>query len=151
MGILFLLVQLFWPLCYFGAMPFGLEFYLYNEMLYWVISAIVSVLIWKADKKRASYWKISLFPLTVLCCVWELLFTRTPFAVPFAIVRCACAYAFLAPLPDRWPKYLAKGIYIWLILGFIGICGFDLTFGSIGRMTVVQEAKSPSGACTAQY
>lgn len=150
MGFLFLLIQLFWVLAHSLSGLFGSEFYLYNEAVYWAVSGALSVLLWKLDRKQPSYWNIVFFPITVLCCAAELLFTRTPLGVPFAIVRCLCAYAYLSPLPEKWPKYLAKGINVLLILGFLGICGFDLTFGSIGKTTVIQETQSPGGAYTAQ-
>ena len=150
MGILFLLVQLFWTLVHGIAYWLGMEFHLYSESLYWAISGTLSVLLWKFAKKQPTHWSIAFFPLTVCASSLELLFTRTPLGIPFAIARCVCAYAFLAPLPDKWPKYAAKVFNVLLILGFLGICGFDLIFGSIGKMTVVQEVPSPDGAYSAQ-
>ena len=148
MTVLFLTLQLFHPLCRLSAWALGLEFHLYNESLYLILTAVLSFLLWK--KSQTSLWNLALFPLTVLACAWEILLLRSLLAVPSTAIRCSFAYAMIAPLPDKWYTYLSKGLFTLLTIGLAALCGFDLIFGSIGSETVVQEIPSPSGAYTAQ-
>lgn len=150
MNVLFLLLQLFWPICSMLALLLGLEFHIHSEPVYFLLWSGLTFLIWKRSRSEASMWNLALFPATVLVCAAEILYFKSFLAIPSAVLRCCCAYEKLSTLPDKWYVSLVKGINTLLVIGFIALCGFDLTFGSIGKITVIQEAVSPDGSYTAQ-
>lgn len=147
---LFLLLQVFWPLCCLIAFAFHIEFHIYSETVYFILISIVSLILWKMRPERRSLWAIAVFPITALVCVGEMLFLRSVLAIPSALVRCGCAYAMLSSLPDKWYTWLTKGLSMLLIIGMIGIGFFDLTFGRIGKTTVIESLPSPDQSRTAQ-
>ena len=148
MTTLFMLVQLFYPLCYLLGWMLKIEFFLYSEAVYCVVTALVSLILRK--KFRESAWNLILFPVTAAVCMIEILLFRSVLAVPSAVIRCFCAWVASDYVPDGWKKTVVRGIGGLIVMGLIAVCGFDLTFGSMGRITVVQEVKSPDGTLTAQ-
>lgn len=146
----FLFLQIFWPFCHYGTKLFGLEFYFCNDSLYLILSAVLAILLSKKKKDAPAFCNIAAFPVAVISSVWTMLITRSVLAVPYAVIQCVCGYTFLTSVSQRWYKYAAMALNTLLILAFCGICFLRLTFGMIGKLTVVQEVSSPGGAYTAQ-
>ena len=147
MTAVYLLIQLIYPACMGIALLLNLEFFLYSEEVYVILTAVLTVLVVK--KMDASRWNLVIFPVTVIICILEMYLFRSLFAVPSAVVRCVCAWNAMSKVQNDWRKYIALAISALMIPALIGMCGFDLTFGTISQVTVVEEAESPDGKYTA--
>lgn len=150
-----LLCQLLWP----GLMLFSYlskwEFYFHSEILYLLLICTLTGWLHHAliiDNQTPAKWLcLLLFPITILVCALEVLFFRRILPIPLTVLNCYWAGSvFTRFLPDRWYKILGTLVCTLLIMGYGLICFLSLTFGQIGRQSIVQEVTSPDGQKIAQ-